>query len=227
MVLIEVEKEYNMAKFFNYYPKTFYTSNTKTTGLDSVTNIISRFGFEKELKNNSSAFYKYSVKDSDTPEIIASKFYDNSERHWIVLLFNDIIDPQFDWPLNNNTLIEFIDNKYTANGAANTTPVSGIQWAKSTNNTKNYYKIITRTASDSTIITEKFQVDANTYANVAASTISYTLNNGATVTEKISKEKQTYYDYEVEENEAKREIRLLKSEFVPEVEKEFKRVIKL
>jgi hypothetical protein len=216
-----------MAKLFNYYPKTYYTSNTKASGLDTVTNIISRYGFEKELKENSSAFYKYQIKDADTPEIIASKFYDNPERHWIVLLFNDIIDPQFDWPLENNTLIEFIDNKYTANGAANTTPVSGIQWAKSANNTKNYYKIITRTASDSTIITEKFQIDANTYANVAASTISYTLNNGATVIEKISKEKQTHYDYEVEENEAKREIKLLKKEFIPEVEKEFKRVISL
>jgi len=215
-----------MAKLFNYYPKTFYTSNTKTTGLDSVTNIVARFGFEKKLKENSAAFYKYSVKDSDTPEIIATKFYDSPERHWIVLLFNDIIDPQYDWPLNNNTLISFIDNKYTANGTANTTPVSGIQWAKSTNNTKNYYKIITRTSSDSTIITEKFQVDANTYANVAASTTSYTLNSGAVVTETISKEKQTHYDYEVEENEAKREINLLKKEFVPEVEKEFRRVIR-
>ena len=215
-----------MAKLFNYYPTIFYTSNTKATGLDTVTNIVARFGFEKKLKENSAAFYKYSVKDSDTPEIIATKFYDSPERHWIVLLFNDIIDPQYDWPLNNNTLISFIDNKYTANGVANTTPVSGIQWAKSTNNTKNYYKIITRTASDSTIITEKFQVDANTYANVAASTISYTLNNGVIVTEKISKEKQTHYDYEVEENEAKREINLLKKEFVPEVEKEFRRVIR-
>ena len=215
-----------MAKLFNYYPTIFYTSNTKATGLDTVTNIVARFGFEKKLKENSAAFYKYSVKDSDTPEIIATKFYDSPERHWIVLLFNDIIDPQYDWPLNNNTLISFIDNKYTANGVANTTPVSGIQWAKSTNNTKNYYKIITRTASDSTIITEKFQVDANTYANVAASTTSYTLNSGAVVTEKISKEKQTHYDYEVEENEAKREINLLKKEFVPEVEKEFRRVIR-
>jgi len=216
-----------MAKFFNYYPKTFYTSNTKSSGLDSVTNIISRFGFEKELKNNSSAFYKYQIKDSDTPEIIASKYYDNPERHWIVLLFNDIIDPQYDWPLENNTLIEFINTKYTANGAANTTPVSGIQWAQSTNNTKAYYKIITRTSSDSTEIEERFQVDANTYANVAASSTSYTLDNGATITETIAKEKQTYYDYEVEVNESKREIRLLKTEFVPEVEKEFKRVIKL
>lgn len=216
-----------MAKYFNFYPKTFYTSNNKTSGLEAVTNIIARFGFEKKLKENSSAFYKYSVKDSDTPEIIADKFYDNSERHWIVLLFNDIIDPQYDWPLKNDTLIKFIDTKYTANGAANTTPVSGIQWAQSTNNTKAYYKIITRTSSDSTEIEEKFQVDANTHANVAATTTSYTLNSGAIVTEVVSKEKQTYYDYEVEENEAKREIKLLKAEFVPEVEKEFKRIIKI
>jgi hypothetical protein len=215
-----------MAKLFNYYPTTFYTSNTKSSGLDSVTNIISRFGFEKKLKENTSAFYKYSVKDSDTPEIIASKFYDNPERHWIVLLFNDIIDPQYDWPLENNTLIQFIDSKYTANGAANTTPVSGLQWAQSTNNTKAYYKIITRTASDGTEIEERFQVDANTYANVAATSTSYTLDSGDIVTETISKEKQTYYDYEVEENEAKREIKLLKKDFVPEVEKEFRRVIR-
>ena len=67
-----------MAKLFNYYPTIFYTSNTKATGLDTVTNIVARFGFEKKLKENSSAFYKYSVKDSDTQEIIASKFYENS-----------------------------------------------------------------------------------------------------------------------------------------------------
>ncbi len=62
---------------------------------------------------------------------------------------------------------------------------------------------------------------------MAVTSTSYTLDNGAIVTEVVSKEKQTYYDYEVEENEAKREIKLLKAEFVPEVEKEFKRIIKI
>jgi hypothetical protein len=101
-----------MAKFFNYFPKTVYTANTNSSGLDTVTNIISRFGFEQKLKDNSAAFYKYSIQDSDTPEIIAHKFYENSERHWIVLMFNDILDPQFDWPLDYKTLISFIDEKY-------------------------------------------------------------------------------------------------------------------
>lgn len=214
-----------MAKYFNYFPKTFYTSNNNASGVDTITNVISRFGFEQKLKENSLVFYEYNIQESDTPEIIASKYYDSPERHWIVLLFNDIIDPQYDWPLQYNTLIEFIDNKYTANGAANTTPQTGLAWAQSTNNVKAHFKIITRTSSTDSLI-EKIQVDSNTYANVSVTTTTYTLQDGSTVTEAVTKEAQTYYDYEVEENEKKRSINLLKKEFVPEVEKEFRRIIK-
>lgn len=215
-----------MAKFFNYFPKTIYTANTAVSGLDTVTNIIARFGFEKNLKENSAAFYKYSVQDSDTPEIIAHKYYENSERHWIVLMFNDIVDPQFDWPLKYETFIKYVDKKYTANGAANTTVQTGLAWAMSTNNVKSYYKIVKRTSADGTVIEEKLQVDANTYANVAVTSSSITLQSGDIITQTVTKEKKTYYEYEQEENEAKREIILLKPEFVPQIEKEFKKIIK-
>ena len=214
-----------MAKYFNYFPKTFYTSNNNASGVDTITNVISRFGFEQKLKENSLVFYEYNIQESDTPEIIASKYYDNPERHWIVLLFNDIVDPQYDWPLQYNTLIEFINNKYTANGAANTTPQTGLAWAQSANNVKAHFKIVTRTSSTDSLI-EKLQIDSNTYANVSVTTTTYTLQDGSTVTEAVTKEAQTYYDYEVEENEKKRSINLLKKEFVPEVEKEFRRIIK-
>lgn len=216
-----------MAKFFNFYPKTFYTSNNSTTGVDAVTNIIARFGFEKELKENSAAFYKYQIQDSDTPEIIAHKFYGNVERHWIVLLFNDIIDPQWDWPLKDNDLIDYIDAKYTANGAANTTVQSGIAWALSENNVQGYFKVVTTTGNDGTISINKLQIDANAYANLAATTNTYTTANNESVTVAVTKETRSYYTYEVEQNEAKREIKLLKQDFVTSVEKEFKRVISL
>jgi len=216
-----------MSKYFNYFPKTFYTSNNNSTGIDTVTNIIARFGFENKLKENSSAFYKYTIKDSDTPEIIAHKFYDHSERHWIVLLFNDIIDPQYDWPLQSDTLIDYINTKYSTVEYANTanTLVTGLSWAQNISHVQAYYKIITRTSADGTDIVEKITVDANTYANIAATSISYTLNNASSITQTVSKTSQTYYDYELELNEAKREIKLLKGDFVSEVEKEFKRVI--
>ena len=219
-----------MAKYFNYFPKTLYSANNKTSSLDTVTNVIARFGFESNLKENSSAFYTYSIQDSDTPEIIAYKYYKNPERHWVVLLFNDIIDPQFDWPLKYDSFIKFVDTKYTANGAANTTVQTGLAWAMSTNNVQAYYKIVKRTTTDTTpqgtTIEEKIELDANTYANVATSSATYTLADGTTTVQTITKEKQTYYDYEMEVNEAKRDIKLLKNDFVSIVEKEFKKVIK-
>jgi len=214
-----------MAKFFSYFPKTFYIANNTTSGVDVVTNITARFTFEEALKNNTTAFYPYQIQDSDTPEIIADKYYGDSEKHWVVLLFNDIVDPQFDWPLKSETLIEYVDKKYTANGAANTTVQSGLNWALSTNNPQAYFKVVTTTANDGTITTKKYQIDANTYANTTGTTNTYTTANSETVTIKISKETRSYYEYEVEENEKKREIRLLKSDFINEVDKEFKRLV--
>lgn len=215
-----------MAKYFNFFPKTFYSSNNSTSGLDTVTNIISRFSFESTLKENSSAFYKYSIQDSDTPEIIAYKYYGNSERHWIVLSFNNIVDPQYDWPLRYENFIKYVDTKYTANGAANTTVQTGLAWAMSVNNVQAYYKIITKTDIDNISLVEKIEVDANTYANIAATTQVFTLADGATITQTVTKENKKYYDYEMEENEAKRDIILIKNDFVNQIEKEFKKVIK-
>ena len=141
------------------------------------------------------------------------------------MLFNDIVDPQFDWPLDSRQIIEYIDKKYTANGAANTTVQSGIAWALSENNVQAYFKIITTTSFDNTQKIEKLQVDQNTYANIAATTTSYTTQAGESVTISITKETQSYYNYEINLNESKRGIKLLKREFIDTLNKEFKRVI--
>jgi len=217
-----------MAKFFNYFPKTLYTANNRTGGLDTVTNIIARFGFESTLKNNSAAFYKYDIQEGDTPEIIATKFYDNPERHWVVLLFNDIYDPQWDWPLQYKSFIDYVDKKYSVPEYADTanTSVSGLSWAMNVSNVQSYVKVVTRTNIDNISIEEKLEVDANTYVTIAPSTVSYTLQDGSSITQKITKETKSYYDYEMELNESKRSIKLLKPEFIQDVEKEFKKVIK-
>lgn len=215
----------NMAKYFSFFPKTAYVTTDNAASADLVTNIITRFSFEQELKDNSNAFYEYEIQESDTPEIIAYKYYGSPEFHWVVLMFNDIIDPQFDWPLQYNTFIKFVDEKYSANGAANTANQSGLAWAMSQNNVHSYLKIVTRKTSKGDQTIEKITVDSNTYANISLSNTTYTLTDGNQVTESITKEIQTYYDYENEQNEKKRKINLLKKEFISDVDKEFKRVI--
>lgn len=220
-----------MANYFNFFPSTFYSvdANNKTA-LDVVTNITTRFGFEQSLKENSNVFYPYEIKDSDTPETIASKIYGSSERHWIVLNFNNIIDPQYDWPLNYSNFIKYVNEKYAANGAANSTVQTGLTWAQSQNNVHSYYKIVTRSSTaittDSKTIKEKVEITADTYSNVAVGTTQYTLNNGTIINETVDKEKLTYYDYEMEQNEKKRKIKLLKPEFASDVFEEFKQIIR-
>ena len=66
----------------------------------------------------------------------------------------------------------------------------------------------------------------NTYSLIVATSNNFTLQDGVSLTIETSKETKTYYDREIELNENRRKIILLKPEFVPEVESEFLRVIK-
>jgi hypothetical protein len=215
-----------MPKYFNNFPKTYYSLDDDSTDLNTATNIITRFSFMNGVKEQAAVFYEYDVQDGDTPEIIASKFYDHPERHWIVLMFNDIIDTQYDWPLQYNTFIEYVDKKYHTLGQANTTPQTGLAWAMSNNNVHSYYYTKTRTNSDSVSITEVLQVDANTYANISVSTVNYTLSDNTTIQETVTKNVKSYYTHERELNDSKRKIKLIKKEYVTQIEKEFKKSLK-
>ena len=211
-----------MAKYFNLFPKTYYVGNNDI--LSVLTNLTTRFNFEKTFKENTSVFYKYEIKYSDTPEGIAYKLYGSSERHWMVLMLNDIVNPQYDWPLDQRSLIRFIESKYSVN-ADTANGQSGLEWSQA--NIKEYYKIVTKTdLRTNTVVVEKFETDANTYTNTATSITNVTLEDATPSTITISKETKSYYDYEVETNDTKRTIKLLKPEFVPAVEDEFRRVIK-
>lgn len=211
-----------MSKYFNYFPKTLYRPTDENTDYDVVTNLISRFVIEDSIKDNSYVYYFYDISEEDTPEILASKLYDDPEKHWIILAMNNIIDPQWDWPLSERQLSSFVNGKYTAN--ANTTiGQTGLQWAKE--NIHSYYYVTEDTVGD-TITINKFEIDSNTYANTSSSTNTFVLSDGNRVTKKILKETKTYFDYEKEINESKRKIKVLKSDLVAEVEKKFREVMR-
>ena len=208
-----------MARFFRYFPKTLYYSKLDSKSLDTITNILTRFKFENSFKENSITYYEYDIKDSDTPEIIASKFYDSPEKHWVVLLINDIIDPQWEWPMDQGTMIKFIESKYSANATVGQT---GVHWSK--NNTKNYFIIQTRTLSSGSITIDKTETDANTYANTSTYTTTLNLSDGNNLNIVLSKETRSYYDFEIDTNDSKRTIKLLKPEFVYPLDQEIKRL---
>lgn len=209
-----------MANYFSKFPKIFYSlDNYKSS--DYVTNITRRFSLENKLKENTSLYYTYDIRDGDTPEIIASKLYDSPERHWIVLMMNDIVDPQTEWPLDYYTLHQYIDAKYLASANSNIAG-DGLNWART--EIKKYFKIERQTLPNEIINTKRFEIDANTYANtqvVLGNNI--TLDDGMVVVYDTDKNTQSFYDYEFEKNEEKRKINLLKREFVKQLEEELDR----
>jgi hypothetical protein len=218
-----------MSDFFYHYPSTYYTFDDENIILG--TNIISRFIFQEKFKNNPFVFYEYKVKEEDTPEILAYKLYGSVEKHWIILLFNNILDVQYDWPLSYHNFIEFVDKKYSSPNYADTsnTSISGLSWAMNVNNVHSYYKIIDTNVSTGDSYSQTIKIDEFVYANTPSSEIqpSIVLGDNNIITETITRNKKTYYEYEKDINESKSKIKLVKPELIPTIMSEFKRVISL
>ena len=57
-----------------------------------MTDILSRVKLTANIKENLLEFDYYNVKDGETPEMIAHKYYDDPELHWTIFVANDIVD---------------------------------------------------------------------------------------------------------------------------------------
>ena len=215
-----------MAQFFDKFPRISYDIEGKRlTTYQSVTNIFFRVRVIREILGNISAYYEYLIKDDDTPEILADKVYNNPEAHWIILMANNIVDPQYDWPLNSTNFTNYIINKYGSVANAQTTY-------------HHYEKVITRQESFSGTITEtRFVINqANAAVSMADSTVPYdsynnlpetqsvntvNMGEGKTVVEIVNRDRISNYDYEVQVNENKRSIKIIKPEYYGQIIREF------
>lgn len=196
-------------QYFAQFPKLYYSlDNALSASPIVVTNILARAKLLRIIKNNSLVYYTYMVKDGETPEIIAHKYYKDPNRHWIIMYANNIIDPLYDWPMQYDVFNKFLAAKY-----------GSIANAQST--IHHYNKIITKTDSDTTLSTvRKYKVDANTYNTISHSVSTVNLNNGKTVT--IDTNSETIYCdvYENDLNEAKRQIKIIDKAYVTQIENE-------
>ena len=213
-----------MAKFFDTFPLLSYSitsGNAKEFQL--VTNIFFRLSIIKEVLNNITAYYEYIITDNDRPEILAEKIYGNPEAHWIILYANDMLDPQYDWPLNSRDFDNYIINKYGS-------------IANSKNTVHHYEKVVTRTENLSGVSTQyryvidfepkannNIQVPYDYYENLAETQSVETFDiYGKTITEVTFRNIVTVYDHEVEMNEKKRLIKIIKPEYYPRIMSEMR-----
>jgi len=140
-----------MAKFFDQFPKRPYDINREQyTNYVLATDILFRLGIIKETLENTTSYYEYTITEFDKPEILAEKLYGNPEAAWIILLANDMLDPQYDWPLDYRSFNNYLIAKY-----------GSIANAQST--IHHYEKVITRKDIDTDAeITNRYIIDYNT-----------------------------------------------------------------
>ena len=212
-----------MPKYFNYFPKTVYNLDDNSKSVDVVTNILAKFGFESSFKNNSVVYYQYVITDGETPEMLAHKFYNDSEKHWVILSLNDIYNPQTDWPIEQRSLIKYLDRKYYNEADTANTSISGSDWART--EVFGYYKTDTQIILTTGEKNQRtYEIDSGTYANTVPTTNITTLKDGTSIKIIVEKNIKTYLEYEYDINEEKRKIKILKPEFVSVVEQELREV---
>lgn len=182
-----------MAFYFRPFPKIEYDLKKNKLPL-LLTNITARYKIRDILKNKVAIYYDYVVKDSDRPDLIAYKYYDDETLDWLIYLVNDIIDPYYDWPLNQDAFNKYMRTLYGS--------VSGAQAT-----VYEYRKILNKQTVlfDGTIIPERYVVvDLNTYNGLATD---------------MRREIDAYEYYE-EQNNEKRKIRILDERFATRVKSE-------
>ena len=103
------------------YFSQFPTINYDVTGDGTTTeikDILLRVKVRDYVKNNRAWFAKYIIGDGVTPEMVAFNLYGKTSYHWVVLLFNQITNPYYDWPLKRKDFVAFINSKYSNPGGA-------------------------------------------------------------------------------------------------------------
>jgi len=92
-------------KFFEHFPQVVYNSEV-------ATNIMCRGKVLEMVKKNVVVYYPYTIKDGDRPDLLATRYYGNPKYTWMLFFANDIVDPLYDWPLNDNDFTNYIVEKY-------------------------------------------------------------------------------------------------------------------
>ena len=85
--------------------------NGKTKFVNSR-NILVRARIIDYIKDTQASYLNYTILDGERPETLSHRVYGQSELHWIILLFNEIIDPLFEWPLSTNDLDMVVSKKH-------------------------------------------------------------------------------------------------------------------
>lgn len=219
-------------KYFANFDSINYSLDDNNLDFKQIKNPLTRVNIIRDVLENLQIFYQYQMKDSDDPEVIASKLYDDPNRYWVVMFANNLIDPYYDIPLNYDELDSLVTQKY---GSIANAQSEIHHYERKTEMITNKDGIIesneyVQNLQERSYDFESGAIVTNTLPTLATSPITVstetTTIDNVTITKTIRDYAISKYDYELNENERKRNIKLIRTEYIDQIETEFKSLMR-
>lgn len=165
-------------------------------------NFFRRFKIDEDKFSYSVFFKKYAIQDGDRIELISEKIYGTPYFDWVIMITNNIINPYFDWPLAEWEIRDLVENPDAIH----------------------HYETIEYKNQDGDVVVEEglivdqtFTTKPYVYLNTKNPTLVYSQVAGNLITKPV-----TNLDQAIRENESKRSIYLLKSNYIEQFVRSFK-----
>lgn len=195
-----------MANYFRQLPNLDYPSllNDKAGSGDTirVKNLFRRVKIREDLYERVVFFQKYSIKGDERPDNVAEKIYDNPDLDWTILLANNIIDIKNDWPLTEYDLNVYLNEKYS--------PQQLVEI--------HHYETIEFRDLDNQLITPAGKIVDNNFV------VQYLKGSQIETVSPIRP--VSYFDWEVQKNDNKRNINVIDRKYISAVVEEFRQIVR-
>jgi len=180
--------------YFRQLPNLDYPSlaNDRTSVYDyiQVKNIFKRAVLREDVIDSYFQFDQYIIQGDDRPDNVASKVYGDANLDWVVLTTNNIINVRDEWPMSQGDLQNYLTNKYTSE------ELSYIHHYETLKIVDSFQRLI---QPEGLIVEEGHSVTF--------------VDRGVSKTESKTKS-MSYLEYEIDLNDAKREINILQPRYV-------------
>ena len=107
-----------MSNYFSYIPDLDYVSRLPDANIGDyirVKNLFKKGKIREDIFQDLSFFEKYKIIGDDRPDNVAFEIYGDSKLDWVVLLSNNILNIQTEWPLPQTDFDRFVLDKYDDN----------------------------------------------------------------------------------------------------------------
>lgn len=104
-----------MPSYFRQVPNFEYVSTLPGAKIGDylpLKNLFKKAKLREDIFQNLAFFEKYQIEGNDRPDNVAYKVYNDSSLDWLILISNNIINVQSEWPLSQDDFEKSMIDKY-------------------------------------------------------------------------------------------------------------------